>query len=38
MNGWDVCKRIRSKSQIPILMLTARGDIHDKAESDTTSR
>jgi two-component system, OmpR family, response regulator ResD len=33
MNGWDVCKRIRSKSQIPILMLTARGDIHDKAES-----
>ena len=25
MNGLDVCERIREKSQIPILILTARG-------------
>ena len=24
LNGWDVCRRIRSVSQVPILMLTAR--------------
>src|SRR6186713_3746884 len=30
MDGLEVCKRIRSKRQIPILMLTARGDETDR--------
>ncbi|MFC4324248.1 response regulator transcription factor [Litchfieldia salsa] len=30
LDGWEVCKKIRETSQLPILMLTARGDIKDK--------
>jgi DNA-binding response OmpR family regulator len=30
MNGFDVCKRIRASSTVPIVMLTARGDVTDK--------
>lgn len=30
MDGLEVCKRIRAKQQIPILMLTARGDETDR--------
>jgi DNA-binding response OmpR family regulator len=30
MNGFDVCKRIRQASSIPIIMLTARGDLMDR--------
>jgi len=30
MNGLDVCKRIRQSSSIPIIMLTARGDLMDR--------
>jgi DNA-binding response OmpR family regulator len=30
MDGLDVCRRIRAKSQTPILMLTARGDAMDR--------
>ncbi len=30
MNGFEVCKRIRQKSDIPIIMLTARGDVTDR--------
>lgn len=30
MDGYDVCKRIRAISQVPIIMLTAKGDIFDK--------
>lgn len=26
MDGWEVCKRVRSKSDLPIIMLTARDD------------
>src|SRR5580698_11371501 len=29
-NGFDVLRRIRQKSRIPVLMLTARGDTHDR--------
>jgi DNA-binding response OmpR family regulator len=29
-NGFEVCKRIRSSSTVPIIMLTARGDLMDK--------
>lgn len=30
MSGFDVCKRIREFSAVPIVMLTARGDVTDK--------
>ncbi len=30
MSGFDVCKRIREFSAVPIIMLTARGDVMDK--------
>jgi DNA-binding response OmpR family regulator len=30
IDGMDVCKRIRARSQVPIIMLTARGDEVDK--------
>lgn len=30
LNGWEVCKRIRAQSDLPILMLTARDDDIDK--------
>ena len=30
MNGFEVCKTIRQTSRVPIIMLTARGEIMDK--------
>src|SRR5438105_14231531 len=30
MNGFDVLRRIRAKSRVPVLMLTARGDDVDR--------
>lgn len=30
MDGWDVCRQLRQKSDIPIIMLTARGDEVDR--------
>ncbi len=30
MNGFDVCREIRKFSNIPIIMLTARGDVTDR--------
>jgi DNA-binding response OmpR family regulator len=30
MSGFELCKRIRQTSSIPIIMLTARGDLMDK--------
>ena len=30
MDGWEVCKAIRQYSQIPIIMLTARGEERDE--------
>jgi DNA-binding response OmpR family regulator len=30
MDGLEVCKRIRSKSSVPVIMLTARGDETDR--------
>ena len=30
MNGLEVCKRIRQKSRIPVIMLTAKGDETDR--------
>ena len=30
MNGWEVCKTIRSESRTPVIMLTAKGELDDK--------
>ena len=30
MDGWDVCREIRKKSNIPIIMLTAKSETSDK--------
>ena len=30
MDGWEVCRRIRQTSEVPIIMLTARGDEIDR--------
>ena len=30
LDGWEVCRRIRAKSDVPIIMLTARDDDLDK--------
>ena len=30
MDGWTVCKTIRSESQTPVIMLTAKGETDDK--------
>ena len=30
MDGWSVCREIRKKSQVPIIMLSARGEEYDK--------
>ncbi len=30
LDGWAVCKAIRAESQIPVIMLTAKGQVDDK--------
>ena len=30
MDGWAVCRAIRAESQVPIIMLTAKGELDDK--------
>ncbi len=30
MDGWDVCRQLRKQSDVPIIMLTARGDEVDR--------
>jgi len=32
LDGLDVCRRIRQASDVPIIMLTARGDVDDRVE------
>jgi len=32
MDGFEVCRRLREWSQIPIIMLSARGDVQDKVK------
>ena len=32
MDGFEVCRRLREWSQIPIIMLSARGDVSDKVK------
>lgn len=30
MDGWEVCRRIRARSQVPVIMLTAKGEEEDE--------
>lgn len=30
MDGWEVCRRIRASSEVPVIMLTAKGETFDK--------
>ena len=30
LDGWQVCREIRKKSNVPIIMLTAKGETFDK--------
>ncbi len=30
MNGWEVCREVRENSEVPIIMLTAKGDESDE--------
>lgn len=30
MDGWQVCREIRTSSKVPIIMLTAKGEVFDK--------
>lgn len=30
LDGWQVCRELRKKSQVPIIMLTAKGEVFDK--------
>jgi len=30
LDGWQVCREIRKKSNLPIIMLTAKGETFDK--------
>ncbi len=30
MDGWEVCRRLRQESDLPIIMLTARGEDVDR--------
>ena len=30
MDGWSVCRAIRAESQVPVIMLTAKGETEDK--------
>lgn len=32
MDGWEVCRHIRMKSQVPIIMLTAKGEEEDELQ------
>lgn len=32
MDGWEVCRRIRGKSAVPVIMLTARGQEDDELQ------
>ena len=32
LDGWSVCARIREKSKVPIIMLTAKGEVMDRIQ------
>jgi DNA-binding response OmpR family regulator len=35
MDGWEVCRRLRQKSEVPVIMLTARGEEIDRVSGLT---
>ena len=35
MDGWEVLREIRSYSKIPVIMLTAKGEVFDKVKQGT---
>jgi len=35
IDGWEVCRRLRQKSNVPVIMLTARGDEIDRVSGLT---
>ena len=35
MDGWEVCRRLRQKSNVPVIMLTARGEEIDRVSGLT---
>jgi DNA-binding response OmpR family regulator len=35
-SGFDVCKSIRARSEVPVMMLTARGEEEDLVRATTT--
>src|SRR5688572_14990519 len=32
MDGWELCRQLRSAYNFPLLMLTAKGETHDKVQ------
>ena len=30
LDGWQVCREVRKKSEVPIIMITAKGETFDK--------
>ena len=32
ISGWEICRRIRERRRVPILMLTAKGQVEDKVK------
>ena len=38
MDGWDVCRQLRQQSDVPIIMLTARGDEVDRVSGHIADR
>ena len=36
MDGWQVCREVRALSQVPIIMLTARGEERDELQGFET--
>lgn len=30
LDGWEICRRVREVSQVPVILLTARGEVQDK--------
>ena len=38
MDGWEVCREIRAESDVPIIMLTAKGETADRVSGDGRGR
>ncbi|MFO7173779.1 MAG: response regulator transcription factor, partial [Bacillota bacterium] len=32
LDGWEVCRRLREESDLPVIMLTARGEVDDRVQ------